>query len=89
MNWYKAGMRGVNLQDEANMSEDDRYCKVPTLLVVGDQDYVTRADMHSSNSVKWVKKLRIETLHCGHWIQLEKPDELHRLLEGFAAEVAK
>ncbi|KAI0128326.1 Alpha/Beta hydrolase protein, partial [Xylariales sp. AK1849] len=87
LSWYKAGMRGVNLPDEAEVSEEDRYCKVPTLLVVSDQDYVTRADMQSQNSEKWVKKLRIELLHGGHWIQLEQPGKLQELFEGFANEV--
>lgn len=87
LNWYKAGMRGVNIPDEAAVSEQDRYCKVPALLVVSNQDYVTRADMQSQNSQKWLKKLRIETLHCGHWIQLERPAELQKLFEGFAAEL--
>ncbi|KAH6643359.1 putative epoxide hydrolase [Truncatella angustata] len=87
LSWYKAGMRGINLPDEAEIPEEDRYCKVPTLLVVSHQDYVTRADMQSENSKKWVKDLRIEILDCGHWIQLENPAKLQELFEGFASEV--
>lgn len=85
-------MRGVNLQDETEVSEEDRFNRVPTLLVVSDLDYVTRADMQSQNTAKWMagdNLLRIETMrNCGHWIQLERPNELHRLLQGFAGEVA-
>ncbi|KAK3945113.1 Alpha/Beta hydrolase protein [Diplogelasinospora grovesii] len=89
LNWYKAAMRGVNLPDEAGIAEEDRFCKVPTLLVVSDLDYVTRADMQSQNTLKWAKQLRIETIqNCGHWIQLERPNELHELILGFASEVA-
>jgi soluble epoxide hydrolase / lipid-phosphate phosphatase len=82
-------MRGVNLPDEECITEEDRECKVPTLLVVSDLDYVTRADMQSQNTLKWAKQLRIETMrNCGHWIQLERPNELQGLLQGFAREVA-
>jgi len=83
-------MRGVNLPDEQDVSEEDMFCKVPTLLVVSDLDYVTRADMQSQNTSKWVKQLRIETMrNCGHWIQLEQPEELHKLIQGFAQELTK
>lgn len=89
LSWYKAAMRGVNLPDEEDVSEEDKVCAVPTLLVVSDLDYVTRADMQSQNTSKWVKQLRIETMrNCGHWIQLERPNELHELIQGFASEVA-
>lgn len=82
-------MRGVNLPDEEAVAEVDRYCKVPTLLVVSDLDYVTRAEMQSQNTSRWVKELRIETmLGCGHWVQLEQPEKLQRLLQDFAGEVA-
>lgn len=82
-------MRGINLPDEDSVAEVDKYCKVPTLLIVSDLDYVTRADMQSQNTSKWVKELRIETmLDCGHWVQLEQPEKLQGLLQNFASEVA-
>lgn len=43
--------------------------------------------MQKDGTAKWVKKLRIEELSCGHWVQLELPDKLNQLLEGFAEEV--
>ncbi|KAH9886872.1 Alpha/Beta hydrolase protein [Xylariomycetidae sp. FL2044] len=89
LNWYKAAMRGVNLPDEENIAEEDKSFDVPTLLIVSDLDCVTRADMHSQNTLKWSKRLRIETLqNTGHWIPLERPNELQTLLGGFAVEVA-
>jgi len=88
LSWYKAAIRNVNAADEAAVSEDDRFCKLPTLLIVSEEDYVTRADMQIMTTTKLVPDLRIETLPvCGHWIQLERADELHCLLERFAAEV--
>jgi len=87
LSWYKAAMRGVNTADEAAVAEADRPCRLPTLLVVSEQDYVTRADMQTAKSKEWVPDLRIETLDCGHWIQLERPEKLSRLMEHFAQEV--
>jgi soluble epoxide hydrolase/lipid-phosphate phosphatase len=84
LNWYKAAMRGINLADEEGIADEGLFCDVPTLLVVSDRDYVTRADMQSEQTSKWAKRLRIETMRdCGHWIQLERPDDLQALLEEF------
>ncbi|ORY68268.1 putative epoxide hydrolase [Pseudomassariella vexata] len=87
LSWYKAAMRDVNAKDEQALSKEDGFCKLPTLLIVSDEDYVTRADMQIQKSKEWVPDLRIQILHCGHWIQLQKPEEVHRLLVEFAAEV--
>ena len=80
-------MRGVNEADEAVVELKDRPCPLPTLLVVSERDYVTRADMQIGKSKEWVPDLRVETLDCGHWIQLERPRELLALIQQFAADV--
>lgn len=88
MNWYKAAMRGINDEDEAQVSEADKFCKLPTLLIVSEEDYVTRADMNIAGTKPWVSDLRVKNLEgCGHWIQLERPEEVHRLLEEFGSEL--
>ena len=89
LNWYKAAMRGINLADEAEIPPEKKPCLLPTLLLVSERDYVTRADMHISKSNEWCSNLNVKTLDCGHWIQLERPDVLNGLLEGFAAQVCK
>lgn len=82
-------MRGINLPDEVCIAEEEKYCELPTLLVTSELDYVTRPDLQTQNTVKWVKHLRIENImKCGHWIQLERPSELHQLIQRFANEVA-
>ena len=87
MSWYKAALQGVNDADDTKVLENDRECPLPTLLVVSDEDYVTRADLQSMQSQKWVPQLRIEKLDCGHWIQLERPEKLQNLLVEFANEI--
>lgn len=82
-------MRGVNIADEKDIPYERKFCDLPALLVVAERDYATRADMQVPRSREWCRELRVETLDCGHWIQLEKADELTALLEGFAREVVK
>ncbi|KAJ5204661.1 epoxide hydrolase [Penicillium cinerascens] len=88
LNWYKAAMRGVNNVDEAEIPDADRGCHLPTLLVVSEKDYITRADMNIATTKEYAPDLRVKNFaDCGHWIQLERPDELHQLLEEFALEL--
>ena len=81
-------MRGVNAADEAEVPVENKACRLPNLLIVSENDYVTLADMQISKSKEWCTELQIETLDCGHWIQLEKADVLNGLLRQFAAKVA-
>ncbi|PLB55852.1 putative epoxide hydrolase [Aspergillus steynii IBT 23096] len=85
--WYKAAMRGVNAEDEADMSEEDKLCPLPNLFVAAKQDYVCRADLQSTMAEKSVPKLRVEQVDCGHWVQLEVPEVLNRLLVEFVEEL--
>ncbi|GIJ97897.1 hypothetical protein Aspvir_000003 [Aspergillus viridinutans] len=89
LSWYKAAMRGVNAEDEASVPEEDIPCPLPNLFVAAKQDYVCRADLQSELARKWAPNGRIETVECGHWVQLEKPEILNRLLVEFAGEVTK
>jgi soluble epoxide hydrolase/lipid-phosphate phosphatase len=85
---YKALIQGVDLPNLAGIPADRNRVNLPTLLVVSSKDYATRADMGKQATAMWVKDLRIEELDCGHWIQLEMPEKLNALLEGFAGERA-
>ncbi|KAL9121424.1 MAG: hypothetical protein Q9187_002016 [Circinaria calcarea] len=87
LSWYKAAMRGVNTADEDAVPTEKRSCPLPTMLVVSELDYATRADMQIMKSTEWCPQLQVELLDCGHWIQLERPNELMRLLERFAAKI--
>jgi len=81
-------MRGINKADEAGFPEEDKVLTLPTRLVVSEKDYATRADVQGMRAKEWLKNPRVETRVCGHWIQLEKRDELFRLLESFVSEIA-
>ncbi|KAI1932862.1 hypothetical protein LOZ12_000267 [Ophidiomyces ophidiicola] len=88
LSWYKSAMRGVNTEDEAAVPESDIPCPLPNLFIAAQQDYVCRADLQSAQAKKWVPDLRIKTIDCGHWVQLEEPDLLSNLIVEFAEEVA-
>ena len=81
-------MRGINHADEAHSPHEKKLLTLPNMLVVSTKDYATRAEMQEQRHREWTKQTKVEVLDCGHWIQLEKRDELVGLLLGFADELA-
>jgi soluble epoxide hydrolase/lipid-phosphate phosphatase len=53
-------------------------------LILAEKDYVSRPEIHKQGTVQWVKKLKVEELSCGHWVQLEMPEKLNDLSVQFA-----
>ncbi|KAI9690116.1 MAG: hypothetical protein M1822_009077 [Bathelium mastoideum] len=88
LRWYKSAMQGINNADEANFTDEEKLLTLPNLLIVSTQDYATRADMQEQSHRKWAKKPKVEVLECGHWIQMEKREELYQLLVSFAHGLA-
>ncbi|MCJ1382558.1 hypothetical protein MMC17_005671 [Xylographa soralifera] len=88
LNWYKCAMEGLNSKDASGLTDERKCVDIPTLLVVGERDAITRLEIHEAGTKAWASNLRIERLECGHWPQLEKKDELLKVLESFAVNVA-
>ncbi|KAK0512524.1 hypothetical protein JMJ35_004541 [Cladonia borealis] len=86
--WYKSAMRGINHADEADIPHQKKFLTLPNMLVVSTKDYATRADMQEQRHREWTEQTKVEVLDCGHWIQLEKKEELVGLLSSFADELA-
>ena len=80
-------MRGIN-QEDASKLHWYRFFSLPTMLICSSKDYATRADMAKQRRGKWTPVPPIKILDCGHWIQLEKREELFRLLTSFANQEA-
>lgn len=81
-------MRGINHADEADIPHQKKFLTLPNMLVVSTKDYATRADMQEQRHREWTEQTKVEVLDCGHWIQLEKREELVGLLSSFADELA-
>ncbi|TVY80775.1 Bifunctional epoxide hydrolase [Lachnellula suecica] len=85
LNWYKATIRDINASDDAQIPEAHKFVDVPTLVVVGDEDFITRAELAEQMSEARLRDFKIRKVEgCGHWIQLEKREEFSGILVGFA-----
>ena len=79
-------MRGINQDDEANILQLYKFPSLPNMLICSTKDYATRADMQQQRHEMWTQWAPVRILDCGHWIQLEKREELFLILTSFADE---
>jgi 3-oxoadipate enol-lactonase len=81
---FRIGAEAVWLADQRDRAEDIR---VPTLVLVGDQDLVTPVDL-SNELVDLIPDARMQVIAgAGHLTNLEKPEVFNRIVEGFLASV--
>lgn len=80
-------MRGLFTDEDKTIPEENLDVKIPVLVVVSDEDYVTRAEMAAQVSPR-LKNFTIKKIEgCGHWVQLEKSDEFSQILIDFAEKI--
>ncbi|KAF5560454.1 epoxide hydrolase [Fusarium phyllophilum] len=86
INWYRAGLRNINEEDERNITADAHVLTHPTLLIASTN--VITAAMNIPEQMRpFVPDLTVEQVAGGHWLQLEKPDEVNEILDKFVAKV--
>ncbi|KAL1603713.1 hypothetical protein SLS60_005303 [Paraconiothyrium brasiliense] len=86
LSWYKVTVQGLNDEDEATVPDDRKTVSLPTVFVNADQDPITRVEVAGqiAQSGK-LTDVKLEVIQgSGHWIQLEKKDELQEILKAFA-----
>ncbi|KAL1849810.1 hypothetical protein Plec18167_008429 [Paecilomyces lecythidis] len=85
LNWYKSAARGVNQEYNSKFTTDEsKSLDIPSLLVTATYDGACPPQFQKPNTEKYLRNLRTEQFDCGHWIPLEKADELVKLLEKFS-----
>lgn len=81
-------LRGLNIEDDAQISDEKRFINSPTLVIVSDEDAVTRAEVSEQLSPIRLRNFALKKIiGAGHWIPLEKKDEYLELLTKFAAVI--
>ena len=77
---YRIGAEAVWLADQRDRAG---AIAVPTLIVVGDQDFITPADL-SNELVDLIPDARMQVIAgAGHLTNLEKPDEFNSIVGEF------
>ncbi|KAF4483440.1 epoxide hydrolase [Fusarium agapanthi] len=86
INWYRAGLRNINEEDERKITTAAHALTHPTLLIAST-NVITAAMNIPEQMCPFVPDLTVEQVAGGHWLQLEKPDEVNEILDKFATKV--
>lgn len=89
--WYVASNTNINLEDERNERTDWETYETDkaVLMVLSEKDPIALTDVHAGmvgNFVESKEQLRVERLDSGHFVILEKADELSEILANFFTE---
>lgn len=82
---YRSAIRGVDAAWAASdlATDESKSLDIPAMVVAAQHDYVCRPEVQALAAEKFLRKFRLEKFESGHWIPLEKPDELVKLMEDF------
>jgi len=86
-NWYKVMVRKLNNAEEAECAKSLRPITQPVLLITAAQDRICLPAIQEAITRPHAADLRVESLDCAHWVQLERPGETNELLRRFFGEV--
>ncbi|KAL8949187.1 MAG: hypothetical protein Q9222_004682 [Ikaeria aurantiellina] len=86
LNWYKSCMANVNAADEDAIPKEKWQITKPVLLVSCTRDHVAIPELQEETMSGFVASeggLEIKKLDAGHWVMLEKKDEVNEILRNF------
>jgi len=84
LNYYRGLLRGVQVEDEAGLTDEEKTIKVPVLAIGGAEDQASRSDFIELGTEPWAKGgFEFKVIEAGHWVMFEKPEEINRLLIDF------
>ncbi|KAL8687440.1 MAG: hypothetical protein Q9218_006387 [Villophora microphyllina] len=81
--WYKAQMARVNAADEEALPPERYHINKPALLITCSKDRVGIPTINIEGMKPYAKQLEVETFDSGHWVQLEKANEVNEILKRF------
>ncbi|KAK5174167.1 uncharacterized protein LTR77_001247 [Saxophila tyrrhenica] len=81
-NYYHSLKDDYNLEDERQLSEEDKQIRIPLLYIGQTGDWVCRTDLMSDAKGAGLIKNDLEekVIDAGHWFLYEKPQEFSELV---------
>jgi soluble epoxide hydrolase/lipid-phosphate phosphatase len=84
MKFYKAIMRGVNYEDQKDLTPEQLLIHAPVLTISGTQDTIVNADVIKMQTGAMVKgEYTPGTVESGHWPMREQKKEVSNLIIKF------
>ncbi|KAK8031266.1 hypothetical protein PG990_001000 [Apiospora arundinis] len=89
LSYYRALMRGVFLEDEAVLSDEDRKLKVPVVGIKAAKDQISVPEDMTVGTKPWAVNGYTEYLvDAGHWVMLEQKEQVTTILVELAVSLA-
>ncbi|EJD35450.1 alpha/beta-hydrolase [Auricularia subglabra TFB-10046 SS5] len=88
INWYRGLQGGFNTEDEQKLAQQEIKISKPVFFGAALQDYIGLADMNKAGIAKIAPNLTVRDFDTGHWVYLEKPDEVNRELGAWLETLA-
>ena len=85
MNWYRAAMQNINLEEEQTAKLDPKVA-APVLMIVANNDPLSN-EIAINAMHPYIANLKVVRIDSGHWIQIEKKEEVNVILEDFFKSV--
>ena len=80
-------LANVNHSDDVAIPAVNHHISKPALYVACRNDFVAVPRLQEEGMRPWVKDLKVVEMDCAHWVQLQKREELNKVLEAFLGEV--
>ncbi|KAL4970916.1 alpha/beta fold hydrolase [Aspergillus stella-maris] len=84
---YKSLMRDYNAADEEAIPPLKAAIPCPVLLLTASKDPVGLPDSQISNTTPYAADIRVKAVNAGHFLQVEKPDEISQGIHDFVRDV--
>ena len=85
--WYRCMVDNHQWESDKMIPDEDIKIDVPVLFIACTGDIVCRPDMISvGQGAGLLPDLKVETFESGHWIPLEKPNEVANAIKAFVGE---
>ncbi|EKM53674.1 uncharacterized protein PHACADRAFT_198096 [Phanerochaete carnosa HHB-10118-sp] len=85
--WYVNEVEGNDHEENTRIPEDAHKIKVPSLFVGASKDYLCRESAGVAQMQKYASALRTASVPAGHYLHLERADEVNVILEEWLVTV--
>ncbi|KAF9021945.1 alpha/beta-hydrolase [Hymenopellis radicata] len=87
LNWYKIMTSDIELEDSKGIPEADYTIRKPVFFGGALRDYICVAPLMRAGFFKYAPNFTFQDYDTGHWIMLQRPEEINRDLLGWIESV--
>ncbi|CAG5186751.1 uncharacterized protein ALTATR162_LOCUS11693 [Alternaria atra] len=83
LRWYKAFLQGINSADEDEIRSTSGMIEQPALFIAAQRDTVGVPALQLNMTLPFSPALQIRTVDAGHFVHIEKAEEVNEALHEF------